>query len=103
VLKFVEPQRKLLNDPVFERDFFRFLDLADVTEIQMDTVTVAELAQLDLFSAKSRRAFFAPSSLAYGMSRMFVAFRDVHGGEEQMQVFKDRKEALQWLSVAPFD
>jgi hypothetical protein len=77
----VDHQRKLLNDPAFERDFFQFLDLADVTEIQMNSMTVTELARFNLFSAKSRRAFFAPNSLAYGMSRMFMAFREFHGEE----------------------
>jgi hypothetical protein len=98
----VDHQRKLQNDPGFSRDFFQFLDLADVMEIQMDRMTVAELARFDLFSAKSRRAFFAPNPLAYEMSRMFMAFREANG-EDQMRVFTDRNEALQWLGVAPFD
>jgi hypothetical protein len=63
---------------------------------------VAELARFDLFSAKSRRAFFAPTPLAYGISRMFIACREGTGAE-QIQLFKDRQEALRWLGVAPFD
>ncbi len=96
-------QRKLLHDPAFERDFFQFLDFAAITEMQVDRVTVAELARFDLFSAKSRRAFLATDPLAYGISRMFIALREAHGGEEQIEVFKDRNKALQWLDVAPFD
>jgi hypothetical protein len=68
----------------------------------MNSMTVTELARFNLFSTKSRRAFFAPNSLAYGMSRMFMAFREFHG-EEHIEVFEDRSEALQWLGVAPFD
>jgi hypothetical protein len=64
---------------------------------------VAHLARIDVFSAKSRRAFFAPSLLAFGMSRMFIAFREGSGGQEQMKVFSDRKEALQWLGISLFD
>lgn len=96
----VEFHRKLQNDPGFEPDFFQFLDLADLMEIQIDRITVAELARFDLFSARSRRAFFAPNPLAFGMSRMFMAFREA--SQEQIQVFKDRQEALQWLGVEPF-
>jgi len=96
-------QRKLSNDPRFERDFFQFVDLADVAEIQIDRATVAELARFDLFSARSRRAVFAPNTLAFGISRMFIAFREAHGGKEEIQVFNDRQEALQWLGVEPFD
>jgi len=99
----IDHQRKLLNDPGFERDFSQFLDLADVTEMQINRVTVAELARFDLFSAKSRRAFFAPDPLTYGMSRMFIALRDAHGGKEQIEVFKDRDKALVWLGTTSFD
>ena len=59
-------QRKLSNDPRFERDFFQFVDLADVAEIQIDRATVAELARFDLFSARSRRPVFAPNMLVSG-------------------------------------
>ena len=95
----VDHQRQLLNDPGFERDFFQLLDFADVIEMQIDRVTVAALARFDLFSAKSRRAFFAPTPLAFGISRMFMAFREAYG-EEQMDVFTDRDEALRWLFSA---
>ncbi len=99
----VQHQHKLLNDPAFEPDFFQFVDFADVVDFDMDRATVAELARFNLFSAKSRRAFFAPHPLAFCVSRMFMAFRDAHGGEEQIEVFEDRSEALRWLGVAPFD
>jgi hypothetical protein len=94
----IEHQRKLLNDPRFQRDFFQLLDFAGVIDFQMDRTNVAELARFDLFSARSRRAFFAPTPLAYGMSRMFMAFREA-SGQEQMQVFRDHSEALQWLGL----
>jgi hypothetical protein len=94
----IEHQRKLLNDTRFQRDFFQLLDFAGVIDFQMDRANVAELARFDLFSAKSRRAFFAPTPLAYGMSRMFIAFREA-SGQEQMQVFRDHNEALQWLGL----
>jgi len=99
----LEHQRKLLNDPVFKRDFFQFLDFGDATGIHVDQATVAEMARVNLFSAKSRRAFFAPSLLAFGISRMFIALREGSGGQEQMNVFRDRREALQWLAISSFD
>jgi hypothetical protein len=34
---------------------------------------------------------------------MIIAFREAYGGQEQMQVFKERGEALRWLGFAPFD
>ena len=52
-------------------------------------------------SSKSHRAFFAPHPLAYGMSRVFITFREA-SGQEQMRVFAERHEALGWLGVSPF-
>jgi hypothetical protein len=59
-----------------------------VNEVQVDVATVMKLADVDLFSGKSRRAFIAPNPLAYGLSRMFIAARQL-AGEEQMRVFKE--------------
>jgi hypothetical protein len=99
----LDHQRRLLSDPDFNPDFYQLVDCTRVTKIAIDLAAVGQIADVNLFSGKSRRAWFAGSNqLAYGMSRMFIAFRRVTG-EEQMQVFKDRDEALQWLGVDPFD
>jgi hypothetical protein len=99
----LEHQRQLRSDPSFNPEFFQFLDFTRATRIDIDLPTVIELADIDLFSGKSRRAFFAgPNLLAYGMCRMFIAFRKA-SGEEQTRAFTDRDAALQWLGVAPFD
>jgi hypothetical protein len=63
----------------------------------MDHKTVQELTREHLFSRKSRRAFVAPSPLAYGLSRMFISIRQLSGGQEEMDVFKNRDKALWWL------
>ena len=93
----VDHQRKLLNDRRHTVDL-HFCDFGKVQELEKSR----SKRWLYLFSANSRRAFFAPNSLAYGISRMFMAFRDFHG-EEQMDVFADRDQALRCLSVGPFD
>jgi hypothetical protein len=93
----LEHQRQLRSDPDFNPDFYQFSDFTRVTQIHIDRPTVMMLARVDLFSGKSRRAFFSGSNLlAYGISRMFIAFRE-ETGKEQMRAFKDRDEALQWL------
>jgi hypothetical protein len=66
--------------------------------MQMDAKTVMELSDIVLFSAKSRRAFIADNPFHYGMARMFAAFHKL-SGEDQIQVFTTRDEALQWLNV----
>lgn len=94
----IEHQRQLRSDAGFSPDFPQLLDFTRVTAVQIDLATIFELADVDVFSGKSRRAFLAPNPLAYGMSRMFIASRGLTG-EEQMRVFRDRDEALRWLGL----
>jgi hypothetical protein len=92
-------QRQLRNDTAFNPDFFQFVDCTRVTEIDIDLATVTGLADTEIFSGKSRRAFLAGSNLlAYGGSQMFIAFRGAVG-EDQMRAFTDRDEAWQWLNL----
>jgi hypothetical protein len=94
----LEHQRKLQNDPAFDPDFSQLADFTLVVLMQMDAKTVMELSDIVLFSAKSRRAFIADNPFHYGMARMFAAFHKL-SGEDQIQVFTTRDEALQWLNV----
>ena len=94
----LEHQRKLQNDPAFDPDFSQLADFTLVVLMQMDSKTVMELSDLVVFSAKSRRAFIADNPFHYGMARMFAAFHKLNG-EDQIQVFTTRDEALRWLNV----
>jgi hypothetical protein len=99
----LELQRQLRSDPRFNPDFSQLLDLASVTSVTIDRETMTGIAARHSFSARSRRAFVVGSNrFVYGMARMFIAISRVTGKEE-MRVFTDRTEALQWLDVAPFD
>jgi hypothetical protein len=94
----LEHQQKLQNDPAFDPDFSQLADFTLVVLMQMDAKTVMELSDLVVFSAKSRRAFIADNPFHYGMARMFAAFHKL-SGQDQIQVFTTRDEALQWLNV----
>lgn len=93
----LEHRHQLENDPDFSSDFFQLVDLSSVTEVQIDFATMQELANRNLFSDESRRAFVATNPLAFGMSSMFISLRRVYGGVEQMEIFNNRDEALRWL------
>jgi hypothetical protein len=93
----LEHQSRLRSDRDFNPDFYQFLDFTRVTEINIDLPTVVALSDINLFSGKSRRAWFTGSNLlAYGMCRMFIAFRRATADEE-MRAFTDRDEASEWL------
>src|SRR5262245_46933044 len=96
----LEHRRKLNSDARFHRSFYQLVDLTHVTSVALDYKTVEGLCCEHIFSRKSRRAFVAPSLLTQAMSRMFISIRTLSGGVEQMEVFKDRKTALRWLSQA---
>src|SRR5262245_5095321 len=93
-------RRKLGTDPRFHPSFSQLVDLRRVTSVALDYKTVRALSGEHIFSRESRRAFVASSLLTHGMSRMFISMRNSRGGMEQMNVFKDRKTALRWLSQA---
>jgi hypothetical protein len=107
----LEHRRQLEIDPGFNCDYFQLVDLTRVTEVRIDLATMWDLAEVSLFSSKSRRAFVAPNPLAFGMSHMFISARSLFGNveqgrlvdAEQMRIFNDRDEALHWLGVAPLD
>jgi hypothetical protein len=95
----LEHQRQIGNDVRFNPDFSHLQDLTRITAVNIDLTTMNELICQQLFSVKSRRAFVVGGNrLAHGLSRMLIALRIVTG-QEQMRVFADRDEALQWLGV----
>ena len=98
----LELQHEIRSDTRLTPDFLDLVDLTRLTSVDVDINVMNELAARRSF-AQSRRAFVVGSNkLAFGMARMFIALRRVTG-DEQMQIFTDRKEALQWLGVALFD
>ena len=90
-------QLQLSSDPKFNRDFFQLADLTQVTGVRDENIFLPELCIPHIFSRRSRRALIASSPLTFGLSRRFITLRAIMGGEEQMQVFKNRDEAVQWL------
>ena len=98
----IQLQHDIRSDTRVNADFFHLVDLTRITSVGVDMTAMTELAARQSF-ATSRRAFVVGSNkLAYGMARMFIALRSATG-EEPMQRFAERSEALHWLDVAPFD
>ena len=94
----IQLQHDIRSDTRVNADFFHLVDLTRLTSVDFDMTTMSELAARQSFTT-SRRAFVVGSNkLAYGMARMFIALRRATG-DEQMQVFTERNEALQWLRV----
>lgn len=93
----MEHQARLAADESFQQDYFQLADFTAVTRLQLDADIVRQLAARNLFSAKSKRAFIVNTTVAKGLARMFQTYRELAGGQEQIRIFSDRQEALQWL------
>jgi hypothetical protein len=73
-------------------------DMTDVTEIALDADYLRTLAHrrpsFPFRTPDERVAIVAPSDVAFGMSRMFS---QLAGSEDTMRVFRDVKDAEDWL------
>lgn len=86
----------LYADPSFTPDLAVLLDLTGVTDMNLSSQAVGDLARGSGFAPTARRAFVVTSDVAYGMARMFAIFT---GHEDTVQVFRDHASAMRWLGL----
>jgi hypothetical protein len=84
----------LFADPAFDPGLAQLYDFTEVTEVQVTSAVVRQLAQTSRFAPRARRAIVVSSDDAFGMARMYSLLSD---REEMTQVFRDRASAMQWL------
>jgi hypothetical protein len=89
---------RLSSDPNFDPSFCQILDFTSVTAVAFDTEDVRQLAQRNVFSWESRRAFVVKNDLHYGLARMFEIHREL-AGEKGIRVFRSFEEAMAWVLV----
>jgi hypothetical protein len=92
----VAHMEKLLKDPDFDPSYSQIADFTQVTKIDLTARDIHELAQRSIFSSHSRRAFIAPSDVAYGLGRMFGMLRE-NQSEMGIRVFRTLEDALDWV------
>ncbi|MBZ5661598.1 MAG: hypothetical protein LAO08_14425 [Acidobacteriia bacterium] len=96
-------QDRLLKDPDFDPTFSQLLDFTRITGLEVSSEDVRRLAQRNVFSPASRRAFVVQDDLQYGLARMFEIHRDI-AGETGIRVFRTLDEAMNWIfSATPED
>jgi hypothetical protein len=88
-------QSRLLNNQDFDATFNQIIDVTAVTTFDLSTNDIITIARRSVFSKTSRRALVASDPVMFGMARMMEAY---HGELAQVQVFRDRESALQWLA-----
>lgn len=90
-------QDMLRSDPDFDPSFQQVLDFTDVTEFKLSTQAIHTLAQRNPFGKGFRRAFVAPSRIAFGCARMFQILTDEY--EDEINVFEEMSAALDYLGL----
>jgi hypothetical protein len=90
--------RAVAADPRFAPHFNQLADLRDVTEFQVATSTIWEIARLNPYGAGARRAAVVRSDLVYAMARMYQMMRAQ--SLDEMEVFRELDQALHWLGLA---
>jgi hypothetical protein len=89
-----------------------FNELMDMTNVEMHDPPSAEYlrqlaalsASMDLLSPKSKFAIVAPQLLAFGLGRMYEAYRDTEPlSTKEVAVFRTMPEALAFLGIADKD
>ena len=91
-------QEKVRATPGFDPSFHVLGDLtqADLSEITPDVIR--RLVAAPPADRASRRALLVADDAAYGLARMFRAFAEIAGRGNRAEVFRDRDEAMRWLT-----
>ncbi len=97
----LDHQDRLMRDPDFDPAFRQLVDFSGATNISASSADIRVIATRNFFGQGARRCIVAPTAEIFGLARMFQTFRELSGGEEEIQIFKDRNEALQWLFAEP--
>jgi hypothetical protein len=89
---------RLSKDPDFDPDFSQVSDFRQIDALEIGPEDVRQLAQRDIFSPRSRRAFVVKDDLQFGLARMFEIHRELKG-ETGIRVFRTYDEAMDWIMV----
>jgi hypothetical protein len=89
---------RLSKDPDFDPNFSQVSDFTQITVLGIGPEDVRQLAQRNIFSPRSRRAFVVKNNLQFGLARMFEIHREL-SGETGIRVFRTFDEAMDWVLV----
>ena len=97
-------QHTIWSDPAVA-GYNELADMTHVSEIAIPSIhRVRDLAmtavEMDSTEGSSRFAIVAPDNLAFGLGRMFQAYRELEkGSRKNVGVFRTLEEALAWLGI----
>lgn len=95
--------RAHVSDPELHPGMKEIVDLTAVTKVQLGSAAIDQLVAFEEANANAfdalRMAIVASGDLPYGLSRMYEMLNVKTTA--QIQVFRDRASAEQWIRAAP--
>jgi len=94
-------QEDYQSDPAY-LDFNEIVDFRQVTKIKLTTEVIEHIGEIasktDKQGVDKKLAFIVKSSLAFGLVRMYEAYRSFQlNATKKIRVFKNENKALEWL------
>ena len=95
-------QQLLAQDPKLY-GYHELVDFSQTSEVNLNTESILQIARFasrsDALSKPHKLAFVANTNLAYGLARMYVAYRSIGKRKtKQVQAFRTLAEAQSWLN-----
>lgn len=101
----MEFARKIAEDTSVPSDCQKYIDLCGLEESTVSPAVIRRAAELLSSSGApagpGRTAMVAGRDFAYGLARMYQSYRSLD--PERFRVFRDAREALDWLGVETGD
>ncbi len=97
VAEMYDRRTRLMADPAFDSSFSQLVDARAVTHFEMNGYTIKQWAQEHVAAAGARRAIVLSRNADLGLARMFQIHRELAGGGDEIEVFRDLDTALKWL------
>lgn len=91
-------QDRLLDDPEFDSTYNQLLDLSRASRVLLNESNIRFLVVRHVFTKPSRRAIVSTDAQLMDLMRNAAELRKQFFGDEDVQFFSSREEALRWLS-----
>ena len=91
-------QERLLGDPDFDPTFNQLIDVSNAADLFLNIDEMKVVSRRRIVADGSKRAYLARSIHLAAIGRLMEIYHEAHHDVE-VHVFKDRREALQWLGI----
>lgn len=106
-LECIEAIKRYQNDIQNHPDYFNYneiVDLSKVTTFKLTTEGIKNLSKIasttDHEECDRKLAIIVNSGLAYGLARMYVAYRSFSKkSNKEIRIFKNEKDAFEWIII----